>query len=139
MTDIEWRDSELEDAVKFLDCVNPHGWTAEQIKDFVTAEWEKGGRKSTFIGTGGWYVTIIEKQYEAEQPYIALVSIMSHTAFGGLQRWGHQLSEAKAARNVNLEWIKGLASDALDAMEVDAPKTALSRVKAILSYITDQA
>lgn len=81
---IEWRDSELDDVVAFLAVANPKGYTAADIKAHAFREFVKDG-KPTFIGTAGWYVTIVPKGYEATngKPYIALVSIMAYTA----KRW----------------------------------------------------
>ncbi len=83
--DIEWRESEIADVVKFLDAVNPHGFTAEKIKQEAIRSWLNGNCKPTFIGTGGWYVSIVPKGYESEKPFIALVSIQALTALHALK------------------------------------------------------
>lgn len=76
---IEWRDSEMQDAIDFLEMANPKGYTADEIKRHAIREFEKTGQ-STFVGTAGWYVSIVRKSYESETPFIALVSIMPYTA-----------------------------------------------------------
>lgn len=76
---IEWRDSEIQDAVDFLNVANPKGYSVEDIKAYAIREFEKDG-KPTFFGTAGWYVSIVRKHYESETPFIALVSIMPFTA-----------------------------------------------------------
>jgi hypothetical protein len=82
--DIEWRESELADAVSFLEKVNPKGYDAYEIKSAAVSAWRESGCNPTFIGTAGWYVTIVRKTYESEKPWIALVSVMAYTAKRGL-------------------------------------------------------
>lgn len=77
---IEWREAELEQAVEYLNETNPKGYTAERIKAEAIRAWLECATGSTFVGTAGWYVTIIPKSYEATKPYIALVSIMAYSA-----------------------------------------------------------
>jgi hypothetical protein len=84
MDDVEWREDELRDAVCFLDAVNPKGYSAEGIKACAVRAWVESGCKPTFIGTAGWYVSFVKKSYEAEKPWIALVSVMSYTAVKAL-------------------------------------------------------
>ena len=74
---IEWRDSEIQDAVDFLAIANPKGYSVEDIKRHVLREFDGA---PTFVGTAGWYVTIVRKNYESNIPFIALVSIMPYTA-----------------------------------------------------------
>ena len=78
---IEWRDSELDDVVAVLAELNPKGYTAEGIKAHAWREFERDGYKPTWLGTAGWYVSIVEKKYECTngKPFIALVSLMAYT------------------------------------------------------------
>ena len=80
MDQIEWRDSEIEDTVRFLTATNPKGYSAEGIKAHAYRAFADGGFKPTFVGTAGWYVSIVPKRYDAEKPWIALVSIMAYSA-----------------------------------------------------------
>ncbi|MCC5780521.1 hypothetical protein H7H48_15780 [Nitratireductor sp. B36] len=84
MDDIEWREGELADTVEFLNAVNPHGQTAERIKAQAFRSWEDGGYTPTFIGTAGWYVTIIPIE-NSQKPFLALVSVMAYTARKSLE------------------------------------------------------
>lgn len=77
---IEWRDQELIDTVDFLNVVNPHGYSVDEIKWRAYDAFVDNDYKPTFVGTGGWYVTFIPKNYESEKPWIALVSVMAYTA-----------------------------------------------------------
>lgn len=77
--DIEWRDTEIEYAVEYLNSTNPKGYTADRIKAHAFRSWSEGGYAPTFIGTAGWYVTIIPSSY-GPKPFIALVSIMAYSA-----------------------------------------------------------
>lgn len=78
--DIQWSDLDLDQTVAFLKKANDHGYTAQYIKELAFRSWRDGGYKPTFIGTAGWYVTIVPKGYESEKPFIALVSVMAYTA-----------------------------------------------------------
>lgn len=75
--------SGLEDVVAFLDVANPHGYTADQIRSMAEHEWAKGGFKPTYLGTGGWYVSIVCTDYGK---WIALVSVQGYTALHYMTR-----------------------------------------------------
>ena len=51
---------------------------------------------------------------------------------------GHDLVEARAIERNKRMWIRGLAKDALDAIEVDCPHVAISRLKAIIKRCEDE-
>jgi len=82
MDQIEWRDSELAETVAFLEATNPHGYTAASIKAHAYRVFAADGCKPTFIGTAGWYVSIVPKGYVSDNgtTHIALVSIMAFSA-----------------------------------------------------------
>lgn len=75
---IEWRDSEIDDVVAVLNTINPKGYSADDIKRHAYNSFAADG-KPTFVGTAGWYVTIVHKGYESDKPYIALVSLMAYS------------------------------------------------------------
>ncbi|MBN7759753.1 hypothetical protein JYP52_01275 [Nitratireductor aquibiodomus] len=77
--DIQWRDLELEQTVEYLNAVNPHGYTAASIKAHAVRSWTDNDFAPTFVGTAGWYVTIIPTP-DGSKPFLALVSIMAYTA-----------------------------------------------------------
>jgi len=81
MSQIEWRDSEIDDVVAVLNIINPKGYSADAIKAHAFRAFTEGADagKPTFVGTAGWYVSIVHKGYECERPYIALVSLMGYS------------------------------------------------------------
>ena len=97
---IEWRDSELDDVVAVLDEINPKGYSAENIKYHAWREFERDGYQPTWLGTAGWYVSIVLKsQYKrrpwwevelaagnGEKPFIAMVSLMGYSVRKSLPR-----------------------------------------------------
>lgn len=78
---IEWREGELNDVIEFLSITNPKGYSANDIKAHAFRAWKEGNYKPTFVGTAGWYVTIVQKSWnDPAKPFIALVSIMAYSA-----------------------------------------------------------
>jgi len=101
MDQIEWRDSELEETVAFLAATNPHGYTAASIKAHAYRVFADDNCKPTFIGTGGWYVSIVPKGYVSDNgtTHIALVSIMAYSA----KRYLDEMRETLAERQRYLD------------------------------------
>jgi hypothetical protein len=78
---IEWREDSFDDAVAFLDVANPKGHTKYSIKDEVLSCLASDGLEGgTYIGTAGWYVTVVRKSYDDAKPYIAICTVQGYTA-----------------------------------------------------------